>query len=123
MPSRPAPVTRTKLNVCRVKDCPWPESEEHVPWCADEFPSHRYRQGTHQHFPKKGMGGNNPRSKIVAILCWECHDRIDNGPWWGNSVESRADGRWYVAWKRWEADRDKRVYFIDRRIGDLEEAA
>jgi hypothetical protein len=48
---------------------------------------------THQHFPKKGMGGNNPKSKIVAILCPTCHDRIDNGDW-GN----RDLGRKYIAW-------------------------
>lgn len=54
---------------------------------------HRHDQPTHQHIPKKGMGGNNPESKIRAVLCWPMHDRIDNKDW-GNGI---FDGV-YRAW-------------------------
>jgi hypothetical protein len=44
------------------------------------------------------MGGKNPKSKIVAILCVTCHDRIDNGTDWGNGVNKFAGGgEQYVA--------------------------
>jgi hypothetical protein len=44
------------------------------------------------------MGGNNPKSKIVAILCPPCHDQIDNGEW-GNGVKPlRGRDLFYFAW-------------------------
>ena len=83
-------VTRQSLRFqCSVKDCPWPQDEEiHVPWCLGIPDVEHWRdKPTHQHHPKKGMGGNNPKSRIVAILCPPCHDRVDNGTDWGNSVD------------------------------------
>ncbi len=63
---------------CRVKDCPIPELP-HLPVCQ-ALAGHRcWGPPTHQHKPKKGMGGNNPASKIVSILCTGIHDAIDNG--------------------------------------------
>jgi len=44
------------------------------------------------------MGGNNPKSKIVAVLCWPMHDRIDNKDW-GNGVFDLGNGsKLYRAW-------------------------
>ncbi len=87
-------VTRQSLRFkCSVKDCPWRDDEEiHVPWCLGipDVP-HSPEKG-HQHHPKKGMGGKNPESKIVAILCNYCHGRIDNGTDWGNAVVPKEDG-------------------------------
>jgi len=77
-------VTRTRLDRCSTKDCPYPNDREwHEAWmerCANAIEhGHRHDQPTHAHFPKKGMGGNNPLSKIVAIICWPLHDSVDNG--------------------------------------------
>lgn len=55
---------------------------------------------TDQHWPKKGMGGNNPAAKVVARICAGLHDAIDNG-WkyqgrrWSNDVDERAGIRWF----------------------------
>ena len=67
-------VTRQSLRFkCRVDGCPWPKDEEmHRPWCGHQG------QMTHLHHPKKGMGGHNRSSRIVAIACWPCHSKIDN---------------------------------------------
>ncbi len=79
---------------CRVRGCPWPKDEAiHIPWCLGIDVEHWADKPTHQHYPKKGMGGNNPKSKIVAILCVTCHDRIDNGTDWGNAVVPKEDGK------------------------------
>jgi hypothetical protein len=94
-------VTRQSLRFkCSVKDCPWPKDEEiHVPWCLG-IPNveHWADKPTHQHFPKKGMGGKNPKSKIVAILCVTCHDRIDNGDWGNAANHIPGRGKVYFAW-------------------------
>lgn len=94
-------VTRQSLRFkCSVKGCPWPKDEEiHVPWCL-EIPDveHWRDKPTHQHIPKIGMGGNNPKAKIRAVLCPTCHDRIDNGDW-GNGVKPiRGRSLYYFAW-------------------------
>ncbi|KKM91581.1 hypothetical protein LCGC14_1227190 [marine sediment metagenome] len=93
-------VTRQSLRFkCSVQDCPWPKDEEiHVPWCLG-IPDveHWADKPTHQHLPKKGMGGNNPKSKIVAILCPPCHDRIDNGDWSNDVKDFPGRGRVYFA--------------------------
>ena len=86
--------TRTPLNRCSRKGCPF-TPDEHDEWMevcsrAPEH-GHRHDEPTHQHFPKKGMGGNNPKSKIVAVLCWPLHDRIDNKDF-GNAVLDVGDG-------------------------------
>ena len=91
-------VTRIK---CRTKDCPF-TPEEHSEWMdlcsrAPEH-GHRHDQPSHQHIPKKGMGGKNSKSKIVAILCWPMHDRIDNGEWGNDIKEMPGRGRVYFAW-------------------------
>ncbi len=93
-------VTRQSLRFkCSVKDCPWPKDEAiHVPWCLG-IPDveHWADKPTHQHHPKKGMGGNNPKSKIVAILCVTCHDRIDNGDWSNDVKDMPGRGLVYFA--------------------------
>lgn len=93
--------TRTSLRFkCKTKDCPWRDDEDiHVPWCLGIPDVEHWRdKPTHQHWPKKGMGGNNPKSKIVAILCNYCHDRIDNFDW-GNDVKNiPGRGLVYFAW-------------------------
>ena len=78
-------VSRTSLEFrCTTKGCPWPRDEEiHIPWCRGIHEC--FGGATHQHYPKKGMGGNNPKSKIVAIICAGINDQIDNGPL-GNMV-------------------------------------
>ncbi len=90
-------ITRQSLRFkCSVKDCPWPKDKEiHLPWCLGipDVP-HLRLHPTHQHYPKKGMGGNNPKSKIVAILCNYCHDRIDNGDWGNRALGEEG----YIAW-------------------------
>ena len=80
-------IVREKLLVCKTPGCPWPEDEEmHVPWCLGIPGVEHRREATHQHTPKKGMGGSNPKSKIRAILCPICHDRCDNGDWANNAI-------------------------------------
>jgi len=75
-------ITRTALDKCSTKECPF-SRDEHDEWmerCANGKPhGHRQDQPTHAHFPKKGMGGNNPKSRIVAVICWPLHDSVDNG--------------------------------------------
>jgi len=94
-------LTRHSLIKCRTKQCPF-SPDEHDEWMdlcsrAPEH-GHRHDQLTHQHHPKKGMGGNNPLSKIVSIICWPMHDRIDNKDW-GNDVKDIPwRGRVYFAW-------------------------
>ena len=94
-------LTRHSLIKCRTQDCPF-TPEEHDEWmelCA-RAPEHGHRhdQPSHQHHPKKGMGGKNSKSKVVAILCWPMHDRIDNADW-GNAVKDiPGRGRVYFAW-------------------------
>lgn len=98
-------LTRHSLIKCRTKDCPF-TPDEHDEWMelcsrAPEH-GHRHDQPTHQHHPKKGMGGNNPLSKIVAVLCWPFHDQIDNGEW-GNSVdETFEDGKRVTMYRAWD---------------------
>ncbi|KKK56661.1 hypothetical protein LCGC14_3062260, partial [marine sediment metagenome] len=88
----PEPVVHIPVFKCRVKGCPWPkDAEVHVPWCLHIPRDHGFGV-THQHIPKKGMGGNNPESKIRAILCGACHDFVDNTPHWDNCVTPGVDG-------------------------------
>ena len=85
--------TRTPLTRCSTKGCPF-TPDEHGEWmeACSRAPEHGHRhdQPSHQHWPKKGMGGNNPKSKIVAVLCWPLHDRIDNKDF-GNAVLDLGD--------------------------------
>src|SRR3972149_1358324 len=80
-------ITRVPVDRCAHPECPAPDSMEwHYCW-AREIKGHKCFGGlTHQHFPKKGMGGNNPNSKIVASLCAGIHDQIDNGTKFENTV-------------------------------------
>lgn len=91
-------ITRTRLDGCATKDCPWRDDWDfhQIPWCQGLEGEH-FKVVTHQHFPKKGMGGNNPKSRIVALLCWDCHDRIDNRDW-GNAVKEINGKRVYMIW-------------------------
>ncbi len=94
-------VTRQSLVKCKTKGCPF-TPDEHEEWMSlcRQAPEHGHRddQLSHQHLPKKGMGGHNSKSKIVSILCWPMHDRIDNKDW-GNAVRDiPGRGRVYFAW-------------------------
>ena len=96
-----ATITRTPLTRCSTRGCPF-TPDEHDEWMAlcSRAPEHGHRhdQLSHQHWPKKGMGGNNPKSKVVAVLCWPLHDRIDNKDW-GNEVFILPGGsKLYRAW-------------------------
>lgn len=64
---------------CSVSDCPWPyEPSLHYCWAREVEGHFCYGKVTHQHKPRKGMGGNNPLSKIRAMLCAGLHSAIDN---------------------------------------------
>lgn len=77
-----AAVERTRLNQCRTPGCPFTR-EQHGEWmerCARGAEhGHRHDQPTHAHHPRKGMGGKNPKSRIVAVICWPLHNATDNG--------------------------------------------
>ncbi len=81
---------------CKAKGCPF-TPDEHEEWMGlcRKAPEHGHRddQLSHQHLPKKGMGGHNQKSKIEAILCWPMHDRIDNGDWGNGIVVAFIDGQ------------------------------
>ena len=90
-------LTRTPLNKCRTKDCPF-TPDEHDEWMdlcsrAPEH-GHRHDQPSHQHWPKRSQGGK----EIVAVLCWPMHDRIDNFDWGNDVKEVPGRGRVYFAW-------------------------
>lgn len=89
-------VTRTRLDRCSTKGCPWPLDEDiHRPWCLSIPGVQHAPDAGHQHWPKRSQGGR----EIVAILCNWCHDRIDNGTSWGNAVAALPNGeRWYQVW-------------------------
>lgn len=78
-------------------DCRIPEPM-HYCW-GNEIPGHECMGNlTHQHRPKKGMGGNNPKAKIVAILCAGLHDQLDNNsgrPYEDEVVPSPVGRFWY----------------------------
>ena len=78
------------IKSCSTEGCPFPP-DEHFNWCG-----HQGRKVTHLHWPKKGMGGNNPKSKIVALACWECHDKIDN--FGGNIITKDLPGKGLTTW-------------------------
>jgi len=92
----------THQGLCTVDGCPFPddEGEWHTPWCQ-AIKGHRcFGEATHQHWPKKGMGGHNPESKIVACLCAGMHDAVDNGVKYGNAVIVDGEGR--KVYRLWE---------------------
>lgn len=80
--------------LCTVAGCPAPnDAAWHSPWCRG-IKGHRcFGELTHQHWPKKGMGGHNPASRIVACLCAGMHDAVDNGFKYGNAVIVDGEGR------------------------------
>ncbi len=90
-PSLAASLTRVPL--CTVDGCPAPsdESWHHCFLCGKA-------EVQHHHLPKKGMGGHNPKSKIVAALCQKHHDQTDTVL--GNCVKDYPDGtRHYLLWQ------------------------
>ncbi len=95
-------VTRAR---CKTKGCPF-TPDDHGEWMAlcRQAPEHGHRddQLSHQHLPKKGMGGHNQRSRIVAILCWPMHDRIDNGDWGNSVVTTFEDGKKIEIYRAWD---------------------
>src|SRR3990167_8571367 len=89
---------------CTVEGCPWPD-DPHIPWCGG-IPDHAHTNvATHQHLPKKGMGGRNPKSKIVALLCPAMHDLVDNGTRYKNEV---IEWEWRRFYRLWDTQNDYR---------------
>ena len=89
----------TKL--CSTPGCPAPnDAAWHIPWCRAIKGHKCFGEPTHQHFPKRGMGGHNPQSKIVACLCAGMHDAVDNGFKYGNAVTLDGEGR--GVYRLWE---------------------
>jgi len=86
---------------CSTPGCPAPKDAAwHEPWCR-RIKGHKCFGGpTHQHLPKRGMGGHNPNSKIVACLCAGMHDAVDNGFKYGNAVIVDGEGR--EVYRLWE---------------------
>ena len=77
----------THEGLCPVRGCPAPSDPSwHEPWCGHGL------TGSHQHWPKKGMGGHNKASRIVAFICNDCHYAVDNGASMGNAVLTMPDG-------------------------------
>jgi len=65
-------------------------------------------------FPKKGMGGNNPKSKVVAYLDVLIHDNIDNGTRYeGLRLSNRIS--------HWDGDSGPKDYYeiVDRTTGEV----
>lgn len=93
-------IERIPVFRCTTQGCPWPKNEAaHVPWCLHIEGVEHWDQPTHQHIPRKGMGGKNSASKIKAILCQPCHDKVDNTPDWDNAVTPGEEGREeYILW-------------------------
>ena len=69
-----------KCPACGRKDCIM-RPESHGVCAAQGIPGHDCQgyQLTKQHVPKIGMGGNNPKAKVVAHLDWLIHQAIDSG--------------------------------------------
>ncbi len=95
-----ARVERIPVFRCTTKGCPWPKDEDaHIPWCLHIEGVEHWAKSTHQHIPKKGSGGNNPDSKIRAILCQLCHDKVDNTPDFDNDISPGENGQLeYILW-------------------------
>lgn len=105
----------TRHPLCSTPGCPAPHnpeySEFHIPWCQGVHEC--FGGPTHQHWPKKGMGGRNPDSKIVSCLCAGMHDEVDNGVKYGNAVKDFGDGtQHYLLWQTIDGE-----CLIDRVIG------
>lgn len=109
------PLTRVR-NRCRNRECPWRDSEEtHRPWCQGAQDHRCFGGATHQHLPKRGAGGHNPKSRIVAILCAGLHDAVDNGTKYKNAVQTDFQGR--EVYCLWEKDSGK--VLVERVIGSI----
>lgn len=102
------------MSDCTVKGCPDPRNETdfHTPWCKGVHEC--FGEATHQHWPKIGMGGNNPKSKIVACLCAGMHDAVDNSPKYGNAVMEINGQRVYRIWDQHNAT------ILERVIGEAD---
>jgi len=90
--------------LCSTPGCPAPYDPKYSEWhrCwAQGIKGHKCFGGlSHCHLPKKGMGGYNPASKIVACLCQGLHDAVDNGFKYGNAVILDGEGR--EVYRLWE---------------------
>lgn len=90
-------------------ECPWSQDEDaHVVQCGPWHYGHT-NEVTHQHRPKIGMGGNNPESRIVALLDPALHDAVDNGlkldgKLYRDEVRINEDGHRY--YRLWQDGRD-----------------
>ena len=91
--------------LCTVKGCPWPrDPDQHIPWCGHGV------AGEHQHWPKRSQGGK----RIVAFLCHDCHDQIDNGSWGNAVVTTLEDGKKIEIYRAWNLHNET---IIERIIG------
>jgi len=87
--------------LCSTPGCPAPnDAAWHEPWCRAIKGHKCFGGATHQHWPKKGMGGHNPAARIVACLCAGMHDAVDNGFKYGNAVILDGEGR--EVYRLWE---------------------
>lgn len=66
---------------CGTLGCPWPDNEElhRTPWCVTIEGHTCFGGVTHQHRPRGRMGGKNPASRIVGLICQGIHMAVDNG--------------------------------------------
>ena len=83
-------MTVARIAACTVKGCPAPRDPDwHVPFCGHGL------EGHHHHVPKRSQGGK----RIVAFLCPDCHDKVDNTPDWENAVAPGEGGQEeYILW-------------------------
>ncbi|OGF52805.1 MAG: hypothetical protein A2Z21_09435 [Candidatus Fraserbacteria bacterium RBG_16_55_9] len=83
----------TYVDVCTVDGCPHPNDNDFHRCLVDGR-----LEAQHHHWPKRGMGGRNLKSQIVACLCQRCHDNTDLI--WGNGVLDFPTGeRLYRIWR------------------------
>lgn len=86
-------MTVTRTAACTAKGCPAPRDPDwHVPFCGHGM------AGEHQHWPKRSQGGK----RIVAFLCHDCHDQIDNGSWGNAVVTTLEDGKQIEIYRAWD---------------------
>lgn len=97
---------RAKLDACRVKGCPAPESAEwHTCWLMGH--GECFGGISHQHTKKRSAGGK----VIDACLCMGHHDKVDNGLW-GNAIWAGSTG--HKVWWAYDENHNK----IAQRIID-----
>jgi hypothetical protein len=69
------------------------------------------------------MGGNNPKSKIVSILCWPMQDRIDNRDWGNAVITTFEDGKRIEIYRAWDLHNNTLIERVVGLTDDAEAAA